>query len=100
MNDLKQFVGKKFLASSKPRRKSIIPLMNDHGGFLLHSRVAQQEPFDLNLTYDVFTVNIGCPTKASKKRPPTTGTQFKVKLCLMIAFVELSLLSRKQCHFH
>ena len=27
----------------------------------------------------------GCPTKASKKRPPTTGTQFKVCLQLKLA---------------
>lgn len=37
---------------------------------------------------ECFTAYIGCPTKASKKRPPTTGTQFKVKHCLVTVIIE------------
>ena len=34
-----------------------------------------------NLSYSCFFfLIIGCPTKATKKRPPTTGTQFKVSI--------------------
>ena len=36
----------------------------------------------------------GCPTRASKKRPPTTGTQFKVRLNLQGK--KLLLFGRKQ----
>ena len=46
----------------------------------------------------------GCPTKASKKRPPTTGTQFKVCLqlkpvILVKNLVTLVCVSPSQCWF-
>ena len=53
--------------------------------YVRFSRVAQKR-LCLNSPMTVAFVS-GCPTKASKKRPPTTGTQFKVCLQLKPAIL-------------